>query len=453
MASTLPCILIVDDEANIRRTLAICLEGEGYRLREATSAAEAMAEVEHQYFDAAFLDLRLGTQSGMDLIPRLLKANPGIRIVVITAYATIESAVEALKWGAFDYLPKPFTPQQVLLMAKRAVQARMESARQAEMLRLDRELDLESSVPAVQRAVAQARQAAATDATILILGETGTGKGVMARAIHAWSMRKKGPFAVVSCPAIPSELLESALFGHVQGSFTGAHKEQVGRVAQAAGGTLFLDEIGDLPLLLQAKMLRFIQDHEYERLGDSVTRKADVRVIAATHVDLAAAARAGRFREDLYYRLNVIEIRLPPLRERAEDILPLARGMLSRFAAENRRQPLSFTAEAESHIQAYAWPGNLRELSNTMERASILAQGSLVSMDQLLSQSPAADDVAADDDPDAKLTLDALEEQHIRGVLAAGKSLDESARILGIDVATLWRKRKKYGLLGEPPTP
>ncbi|HTB35205.1 MAG TPA: response regulator, partial [bacterium] len=208
-----PAILVVDDESSIRRTLAMCLESEGYRLTEAASAREALAETERQYFDAVFLDLRLGTQSGMDLIPRLLENNPGTRIVIITAYATIESAVEGMKRGAFDYLPKPFEPDQVVLMAKRAVQARKEAARLAELARADRVLDLESRSPAVQRALALARQAADSDATILIRGETGTGKGVLARAIHAWSARKGGPFAVVSCPSIPTELLESELFG------------------------------------------------------------------------------------------------------------------------------------------------------------------------------------------------------------------------------------------------
>jgi NtrC-family two-component system response regulator AlgB len=441
-------ILLVDDEANIRRTLAICLESEGYKIREAASVQEALAEAERNYFDVAFLDLRLGTQSGMDLIGPLLGANAGIRIVMITAFATIANAVDAIKRGAFDYLPKPFTPDQVVLMAKRAVQARAESLRQAELALPGRAADLESDAPAVQKALALARQAASSDATILIRGETGTGKGVLARSMHAWSARREHPFAVVSCPSIPTELLESELFGHVQGSFTGAHRDQPGRVAQAQKGTLFLDEIGDLPLPLQAKILRFIQDHEYERLGDATTRKADVRVLAATHVDLSAAVRAGRFREDLYYRLNVIEVALPALRDRKEDILPLARRWLLRFAAENRREIAGFTAEAEAWMRDYAWPGNLRELSNAMERAAILCQGSQVTLDLISPKAPPAP-AAGSVQAGGELTLDQLEEQHIRRVLALDKALEQSARILGIDVATLWRKRKKYGLLGD----
>jgi len=442
-------ILIVDDEASIRRTLSICLTGEGHLLREAASATEALAEADRQLFDAAFVDLRLGTQSGMDLIPTLLAANPGIRIVVITAYATIASAVEAIKRGAFDYLPKPFTPDQVALMAKRAVHARIEAVRQREVLESDEQAELASLSPAVQKALDLARLAATSDATLLLRGETGTGKGVLARAIHAWSARAANPFAVVSCPAIPLELLESELFGHAQGSFTGAHRDQPGRVAQAQKGTLFLDEIGDLPLTLQAKMLRFVQDHEYERLGETQTRRADVRVLAATHVDLAAAVGAGRFRQDLYYRLNVIEIVLPPLRERREDLLPLARRMLARFAAANNRDIVGFTPDAEQWISAHDWPGNLRELSNAMERAAILTPTGSVGLDRLSSRPALRPGPAGADGADADVTLDQREEQHIRRVLESGRSLDQSARVLGIDVATLWRKRKKYRLLRE----
>ncbi|HTB23523.1 MAG TPA: sigma-54 dependent transcriptional regulator [bacterium] len=438
-------ILVVDDEATIRRTLAICLNGAAYNIREASSPKEALAEAGKHYFEAAFVDLRLGTQSGMDLIPALVEANAGIRIVVITAYATIDSAVEAIKRGAFDYLPKPFTPEQVLLMAKHALHARTEATRIAELAQPGREMDLESGSPAVLKATELARQAAPSAATILIRGETGTGKGVLARAIHAWSPRRDHPFAVVSCPAIPTELLESELFGHIQGSFTGAHRDQVGRVAQAQKGTLFLDEIGDLPLALQAKMLRFIQDHEYERVGEAVTRKADVRVLAATHVDLEAAVRAGRFREDLLYRLNVIEIRLPSLRERPEDIMPLALRMLLRFAAENRRNITGFTSAAQDWLASHDWPGNLRELSNAMERAAILTQGPLVSLDLIGPAVQAAERTPSGIGSD--ITLDKLEEQHIRRVLATDKPLEVCARILGIDVVTLWRKRKKYGLL------
>jgi NtrC-family two-component system response regulator AlgB len=436
-------VLVVDDEVSIRRTLALCLESEGYNVFSAGSVKEALDEAARQYIDLAFVDLRLGGHSGLDLIPELLAANPGARVILITAYGGIETAVQAIKRGAFDYLPKPFEPDQVLLMAKRALHTRLEELRMDELDRHGLKADLISRAPAVQKAMALARQAAASDATILIRGETGTGKGVLARAIHAWSARSNGPFAVVSCPSIPTELLESELFGHLQGSFTGAHREQVGRVAQAAGGTLFLDEIGDLPLPLQPKILRFIQDHEYERLGDSLTRKADVRVVAATHIDLKAGVLEGRFREDLYYRLNVIEILLPPLRERRDDILPLAQKMLERFALENNRPVVRFNAEAEDFMLAYGWPGNLRELSNAVEKAVIFSNGPEASwVHQASDLRPRTEEQRIGD----AISLEKLEESHIRRILSVHKSLETSASILGIDVSTLWRKRKKYGI-------
>jgi NtrC-family two-component system response regulator AlgB len=439
-------VLVVDDEANIRRTLSICLEGEGYEVQGAASAAEALAAAARQYFAIAFVDLRLGTQSGMDLIPGLLRASPGLKVVMITAYATIESAVEAMRRGAFDYLPKPFTPEEVRLWAKRAIQARGQEQRSNELAVSDPEADLESRSSELQKAFALARQAASSEATILLRGETGTGKGVLARAIHAWSTRRAAPFAVVSCPSIPSELLESELFGHVQGAFTGAHREQPGRVALAQSGTLFMDEIGDLPLMLQPKLLRFLQDREYERLGESITRKADVRVIAATNADLKAAVAAGSFREDLYYRLNVIEIKLLPLRERREDILPLASRMLKRFALENHRNISGFSPEVADLLQSYAWPGNLRELRNAVERASILCSGPELGIEQLPADMQHS---AIRRNLGDAVTLEAVEEVHIRRILEANKSLEEAARILGIDVATLWRKRKKYGIKSE----
>jgi NtrC-family two-component system response regulator AlgB len=435
-------ILVVDDEPVIRRTLSLCLEGEGYGVKAVASSKEALDQVALQYYEAAFVDLRLGLESGLDLVPALLRANPGIRIVMITAHASIENAVEAMKQGVFDYLPKPFGPVEAALMAKKAVQARYAEGKPPKSPGTQ-DFDLESKSPVLQKALAHARIAAASDATVLIRGETGSGKGVLARAIHAWSPRQNGPFAVVSCPAIPAELLESELFGHVQGAFTGAHREQVGRVAQARGGTLFLDEIGDLPMALQTKMLRFIQDHEYERVGDPVTRKADVRVLAATHVDLKAAVAEGRFREDLYYRLNVIEVFLPALRERREDVPFLAQRMLERFAQEYQKPVTRFSPEAMAFLDTYPWPGNLRELSNAVERAVILCSGDQAGWENLpVELQPKSSEPWIG----APISLETLEETHIRRMVATVKPLEECARILGIDVATLWRKRRKYGI-------
>jgi NtrC-family two-component system response regulator AlgB len=303
-------------------------------------------------------------------------------------------------------------------------------------------VELESKVPSVQKAFALARQVAKSDASVLLTGETGTGKGIMARAIHSWSPRSEKPFALISCPSIPSELLESELFGHVSGAFTGAHRDHEGRVAQAESGTLFMDEIGDLPLLLQPKLLRFLQDREYERLGEAKTRLSDVRVLAATNIDLKEFVKQGRFREDLLYRLNVIEIHLTPLRERREDVLFLARHLLDFFAKENQHEISGFDSEVEAVFESYPWPGNIRELRNSVERAAILCSSGMVTLEHL----PV--DLAAYPErrPRNGESLEAIEESHIRRVLATGKSMEEVARILGIDVATLWRKRKKYGI-------
>ncbi|HSA95439.1 MAG TPA: sigma-54 dependent transcriptional regulator, partial [Acidobacteriota bacterium] len=286
-------------------------------------------------------------------------------------------------------------------------------------------------------------QAAASEANLLLRGESGTGKTVLARAIHSWSGRAGRPFNIVSCPSIPSELLESELFGHVKGAFTGAIRDNPGRIAASDGGTLLLDEIGDLPLALQPKLLRFIQDREYERVGDIVPRKADVRLIAATNTELEEAIKAGRFREDLYYRLNVITIEIPPLRARPEDVPTLADKLLVFHGRNNHRSFLGFTEEALQALTAYGWPGNVRELSNAVERAAILCRTDRIGVECL-----PASVVGVELEPrigDA-VSLEKIEEIHIRRVLATAKSLQEASAILGVDPATLWRRRKKFGL-------
>ena len=284
----------------------------------------------------------------MELIPALRTACPWMKVVVITAYASIDTAVEAMRRGAFDYLPKPFTPDQLLLLIRKITEVRTLEQRvaalQEALSEAAPEADLTSRSPVMQKTLAMAQRVADSDATLLIRGESGTGKTMLARAIHSWSRRSAKNFGVVSCPSLSLELLESELFGHVKGAFTGALRDHLGRIAACEGGTLFLDEIGDLPLPLQAKLLRVLQEKEYERVGEVETRKADVRIIAATSVDLAAAVKAGRFREDLFYRLNVVEIIVPPLRERQEDILPLAERLLAFFARQNHRGLLGFTA-------------------------------------------------------------------------------------------------------------
>jgi NtrC-family two-component system response regulator AlgB len=288
-----------------------------------------------------------------------------------------------------------------------------------------------------------AHQAASSEATILLRGESGTGKTVLARAIHGWSLRASKAFRMVSCPSFSFELLESELFGHVKGAFTGAIRDNPGRIAASEGGTLFLDEISDLPLALQPKLLRFVQDKEYERVGDDVTRKADVRLLAATNIDLEAAVEANRFREDLLYRLNIIQVEIPPLRERPEDVARLAAKLLMFHARRNHRAFLGFSDEALSELQEYPWPGNVRELSNVIERAVILCRGERIGPELLPPRLAQTDACAQVGDP---VSLEKLEERHIRRVLASARSLQEAAKVLGIDQATLWRRRKKYGI-------
>jgi NtrC-family two-component system response regulator AlgB len=334
-------VLIIDDETNIRKTLTVCLESRGHRVIAVSNGKDARAEADRQVFDLAFVDLRLGTENGLDLIPAILGACPWIKVVVITAYASIDTAVEAMRRGATDYIPKPFTPEQVQIVTDRVATVRSMEQRIAtlkdDLERLHPEISFSSRHPGMQRAVELARQVASSEAVVLLRGPSGTGKTVLARAIHNWSRRADKPFGTISCPTLSSDLLESELFGHVKGAFTGALRDNPGRVAACEGGTLFLDEIGDLPFGLQPKLLRFIQDREYESVGDQRTKRADVRIVTATNTDLDNAVREGRFREDLYYRLNVIQIDLPPLGERPDDVESFAESMLEFFGAQNHK--------------------------------------------------------------------------------------------------------------------
>ncbi|HBZ55137.1 MAG TPA: sigma-54-dependent Fis family transcriptional regulator [Syntrophobacteraceae bacterium] len=427
--------------------MGISLEAEGHQVVAVGNGKDALSEANRCVFDLALVDLRLGTESGMELITALRAACPWTRLVVITAYASVDSAVEAMRRGAFDYLPKPFTHEQVAMLARkvaeiRALENRLESLQQ-ELSDAAPEADLGSRSVAMRRSLAMARKVAESDATVLLRGESGTGKTILARAIHSWSRRKSKPFGALSCPSLAAELLESELFGHVRGAFTGALRDHPGRIAACEGGSLFLDEIGDLPLAVQAKLLRFLQEKVFERVGDLQTRKADVRILAATNVDLETAVKMGRFREDLFYRLNVVEIVIPPLRERREDILPLANRLLAFFARQNHRQSPDVSEEAQLALQNYPWPGNVRELRNAIERAILLGNEKLIGIDDLPVKPAATEILPGIGGP---ISLEKLEEMHIRRVLANNRSIEEACRVLGMDSVTLWRRRKKYGI-------
>ncbi len=440
-------VLIVDDEKNIRATLAVCLEGLGCKVTAVGSGAEAEAALARERFDLGFLDLRLGQESGLDLLPGLLAEAPDLALVVITAYATFDTAVEAMRRGAWDYLPKPFTPAQIRHLVERFGERRRLSWKvadlEARLASAQPELELATESPRLRAVYETIGRAAAVDVPVLLRGETGTGKSLCARALHAGSLRAERPFVVVNCPTLSEELLASELFGHSRGAFTGAVRDQAGRVEAAHGGTLFLDEIGEIPPTLQAKLLRFLQDKEFERVGENRTRRSDARVVAATNRDLEADIRAGRFREDLLYRLNVIELVIPALRERREDILPLARRFLTFYArAFGRRAPTLSPASAEL-LTRYPWPGNVRELQNAIERALILWPGDPIEPaafpDRMRAESAAAGPQLGGD-----CTLADVEREHILRVVGRSTSLDAAAATLGIDGSTLWRKRKKF---------
>lgn len=439
-------VLVVDDEKNIRTVLSTCLESLGCQVTAVASPDAALTALTQHPCDLAFLDLRLGQANGLDLIPQFLAESPDLAIVVITAYATVDTAVDAIKRGAKDYLPKPFTPAQIRLIVEQFIEQRRLASRirdlEGQLQEALPEIDTETAAPKMRAVLDIVARAARADTPVLFRGESGTGKGVLARLLHTQSQRASRPFVVVNCPTLSEELLASELFGHARGAFTGAVRDQPGRVEIAHGGTLFLDEIGEIAPGLQAKLLRFLQDKQFERLGEHKTRQADVRVAAATNRDLEADVKSGRFREDLLYRLNVIEVFLPPLRERPEDILRLARWFLTFFARNAQRPPCELSPAAAQALLDYAWPGNIRELRNAIERAIILWPAQIIEPqafpERIAAHALAGPRLGGD------YTVEAVEREHILRVLARTSTLEEAAQILGVDASTLWRKRKKY---------
>ncbi len=439
-------VLIVDDEKNIRSHLATYVRGLGHRAETADGAATALDVLERLEPDVVFSDVRMAGMDGVELLREIRRRRPEAVVVLMTAYATVRGAVEAMREGAYDYLVKPFDLDEVGLLLERVLEVRTLRRENRELRRaVDAPALLDSSNPAMRRVLHTARQAAGSDATILLTGESGTGKNVLAAAIHGWSPRGAGPFVVVSCTTLSEHLLESELFGHVKGAFTGAWKDHPGRLETARGGTVFLDEVGELPTDLQGKLLRFLEEHRFERVGDTGTREVDVRIVSATNRNLAAQVQAGRFRQDLFYRLDVIGLALPPLRERPEDVPTLIDHLLTTLCARHRRPAMRLDPDARTALLVYPWPGNVRELLNALERALVLSTGDTLRRDDLpdhlLAPAPAVPEAAA-----GSLSLEELERRQVQAVLAQSATLEEAAARLGINPTTLWRKRRRWGL-------
>jgi len=373
-------VLIVDDEEAMRHLLSVVLRDHGYEVRAVSNGEEALRELAARDYDLVLSDVRMPRMDGLQLLAAIQREHPDLTVIVMSAYGTHDTAVEAMKAGAYDYVSKPFRPDEVLLVLQKAEEREKllrENRRLRGELAAGYRLDnLVGGSASMQDVLKQLRKVAPVKTTVLLTGESGTGKELVARALHELSPRASFPFVAVNCGAIPGELLESELFGHVKGAFTDAVRNKKGLVAEAEGGTLFLDEVGELPSGLQVKLLRFLQEEEIRRVGDVRSEKVDVRVVAATARDLATAVKDGQFREDLFYRLNVLGIRLPSLRERPEDIPALAEHFLARCARLRAGTPLSgISADALAAMRAYRWPGNVRELEHAVERAVVLADG------------------------------------------------------------------------------
>ena len=437
-------ILIIEDEEVIRTAVRRLLERHRYEVVEAGSVEEAAGALEQAGFDLVIADLRLPGAPGTDIIARL----PETPVLIMTSYASVKSAVEAMKIGAADYIAKPFDHDELLLIVARLLQQRL-LARRAEALKseMSRSYPVGGMVgnsPAMQEVFERVHKVSPTDTTVLILGESGTGKELVARALHELSPRGEGPIIAVNCAAIPENLIESDLFGHEKGAFTGAVSASRGLVEAADGGTLFLDEIGELPAAAQARLLRVLQEGEIRRVGSAQARRVNIRLITATHRDLEGLVAEGRFRADLYFRLRVVEIHLPPLRERGEDIDALAAFLLDKLCRRLNRAPLIFTPEAMAALRAHPWPGNVRELENAIERAIILCDGEAITPG-LLALQVAGKGVAAANGAQAG---ESLEDYFRRFVIENQERLTETelARRLGISRKALWERRQRIGI-------
>ena len=450
MKPELEKILIIDDEASLRHMLRLVLEREGYSVSDAANGVEALTRLNQETFDLILCDVRMPEMDGLTFLREVSQRSPAPTVIMMSAYGTIDSAIECMKQGAYDYIAKPFKPDEIILVLRKVAE-RFRLLR--ENATLKEKLSRNGSVPplvfssaTMGKVFSLVQKVASSASPVLITGETGTGKELVARALHAEGERKSGPFVAVNCSAITPTLIESELFGHAKGAFTGADRERPGLFAAAHHGTLFLDEIGELPLDLQPKLLRVLQEGEILRVGESQPRRVDVRVVAATARNLREEAARGRFREDLFYRLAVVEIQIPPLRERREDIPELSRYFLERIAGREGRKAPVLSAESLKTLAGYSWPGNVRELENFMEKTMIFNRGDVVASSDLPGEVRRRAR-GERDDLSLKNAVTRMEREFISKALAAtGGNQTQAAKLLEISLRGMLYKMKEYGL-------
>jgi two-component system nitrogen regulation response regulator NtrX len=448
-------ILVVDDELEIRRSVRMILEYEGYDVLEASSGPEGIALVEKESPDLVFLDVKMPGMDGLEALQRIRAVSETLPVVIISGHGTVSTAVEATKAGAFDFIEKPLASERVLLTIRNALdQTRLADENRNLKRAVEVRHQMVGESPALRHVWEAVKRAAPTNATVLLLGESGAGKELVARSIHRNSLRSRERFVQVNCAAIPEELIESELFGHEKGSFTGATEKQIGKFEQADKGTIFLDEVGDMSPKTQAKVLRVLQEGEVERLGSARTIKVDVRVIAATNKDLEAEIEKGNFREDLYFRLSVIPITVPPLRERREDVPLLIRHFADLFSREHNRRPHRFTPAALEYMQKARWKGNVRELKNTVERLLIMTPGDSVDVDDLRDAVRLEARAPGPDNERNPGTLREFKESAERAFLVGklrenGWNISKTAEVIGTPRSNLYKKLEQYGITQE----
>lgn len=445
-----PKILVVDDERDICRALDFLLRAEGYNVVTALSGEEAIEKIMAEHFDVVLTDLKMEKVDGIGVLEKTKELSSDTAVIIMTAFASVESAVEAMKKGAADYIVKPFLNEEIRITVRRVLeQKRLVAENIALKQQLSQRMgcmDFVTDSEAMFQILETLEKVIPTKSNILLLGESGTGKGLLAELIHCNSPRRDKPFISINCSAIPEGLLESELFGYKRGAFTGAVSDKAGLIVMADQGTLFLDEIGDMPLGLQAKILKVLETSEVTPLGDTRPRTVDIRLITATNQDLEEKIANKTFREDLYYRLNVIEIKIPPLRERKEDIPLLVNHFIKVYAEENKKTVKGVDGNAMRWLMQYSWPGNVRELRNVIERAVVLSQGEFITERELPERIKKRSSEHAEVST-LKASIENYEKNLIQGIyISRGKNKEETAKVLGIDLATLYRKLKKYGI-------